>query len=95
MLVVEQWAEIRRLVLVDGRSQRQVARMLGVRAGHGRECVGVRRRRRGMSEGRSCRRSIRLRSGFASSWRRTRRSSHSDCGRWPSELGYAGREVDL
>jgi hypothetical protein len=27
---VEQWAEIRRLVLVDGRSQRQVARSLGV-----------------------------------------------------------------
>ena len=30
MLAVEQWAEIRRLVLVDGRSQRHVARMLGV-----------------------------------------------------------------
>ncbi len=30
MVGVEQWAEIRRLVLVDGRSQRQVARSLGV-----------------------------------------------------------------
>jgi transposase len=30
VLAVEQWAEIRRLVVVEGRSQRQVARMLGV-----------------------------------------------------------------
>ena len=30
MLAVQEWAEIRRLVLVDGRSQREVARLLGL-----------------------------------------------------------------
>ena len=30
MVGVEQWAEIRRLVLVERRSQRQVARLLGI-----------------------------------------------------------------
>jgi Mu transposase-like protein len=40
VLDVQQWAEIRRLVLVDGRSQRAVARLLGVSRGTVAKAVG-------------------------------------------------------
>ena len=36
MVGVEQWAEIRRLVLVEGRSKREISAADGVRARHGR-----------------------------------------------------------
>jgi hypothetical protein len=44
VLGVQQWAEVRRLVLVEGRSQREVARLTGLardtvaKAGRGRPC---------------------------------------------------------
>ena len=84
MIGVEQWAEIRRLVLVERRSKRRLLACSGC-AGHGREGGGSANAAevRAPTVGRS---SIRSRSGSASSCGWTRRSSRSGCGRWPASL---------
>ena len=83
MVVVEQWAEVRRMHRVEGLS--------GRRSVGGRGCTGTRSRgcwrrasRRSTSGRRRGRSLICSRTGSASSFRLIRGSSRSGCGRWPA-----------
>ena len=84
MLGVQQWAEVRRLVLVEGLSQRQVARRLGLARDTVAQGGGERDAAEVLAGGRRGRSWIRSGTGSASSCVRTRGSRRSGCGRWPA-----------